>query len=92
MKTKKKKSILFRALLLCVSVYLVISLSSLWGQLAESKKQLSAYETQIEDTNKRINELENLLKEGNEKKIIEKAARERLGYLYPNEKVYDANN
>ena len=35
-----------------------------------------------------IEYLSNLLESGNEKKIIEKAARERLGYVYADEQIF----
>ena len=35
-----------------------------------------------------IDELRAMLEDGSEAKIIEKAARERLGYVYPDEQVF----
>ena len=88
MKKKKDRSVILRVLVLLVSVYLIYSLSSLWTDLAEGKKKLDDYNQQIAETDRKINEYKNLLNEGNEAKIIEKAARERLGYYYPDEEVY----
>ncbi|MBE6738945.1 MAG: hypothetical protein E7565_01350 [Ruminococcaceae bacterium] len=88
MKKKKDRSVILRVLVLLVSVYLIYSLSSLWTDLAEGKKKLDDYNQQIAETDRKINEYKNLLKEGNEAKIIEKAARDRLGYVFADEQVY----
>lgn len=88
MKKRKDKSILLRVLVLCVSVYLVYSLSSLWGDLNDGRKKLREYEEQIAQTNQMIEQYKELLSEGNEAKIIEKAARDRLGYVFADEQVY----
>lgn len=83
-----KKSILLRILVLGVSVYLIFALSSLWRDLVAKEKELDGYKEQASVVKRHIDEYENLLAEGNEKKIIEKAAKERLGYVYADEKVY----
>ena len=88
MKKKKDKSIILRVLVLCVSVYLIYSLSSLWTELAEGKKRLDEYNQQIAETEQKIEEYKILLDDGNEKEIIEKAARDRLGYVFADEQVY----
>ncbi len=88
MKKRKDNSILLRVLVLCVSVYLVYSLSSLWGDLNDGRKKLREYEEQIAQTNQMIEQYKELLSEGNEAKIIEKAARDRLGYVFADEQVY----
>ncbi len=85
---RKEKSLLLRLLVLGVSAYFIVSLSFLWADLIESKKKLEDYESQIAATEITINEYKALLAEGNEAKIIEKAARERLGYVFSDEQVY----
>ena len=81
-------SIITRILVLCVSVYLVFSLTTLWTDLTEGKRKLDEYNAQIADTEQKINEYKELLAEGNEEAIIEKAARDRLGYVFADEQVY----
>lgn len=88
MKTKKKKSIVLRILVLCVSLYLFYSLTDLCTELISKQKELENYREQIKVTDRRIAEYKELLAEGNEAKIIEKAARERLGYVYADEQVF----
>lgn len=88
MKTKKKKSILLRVLVLCVSFYLLYSLTDLCSELVAGQKRLEEYKEQIELTDRKIAEYKELMADGNEAKIIEKAARERLGYVYADEQVF----
>lgn len=88
MKKRKEKSILLRVLVLCVSIYLVFSLSTLWGELDEGRQRLEDYRNQISETERKIDEYKELLSDGNEAKIIEKAARDRLGYVFADEQVY----
>ncbi len=88
MKTKKKKSIILRILVLCVSCYLFYSLTDLCTELISKQKELNNYREQIKITDRQIAEYKELLAEGNEAKIIEKAARERLGYVYADEQVF----
>lgn len=88
MKKSKEKSILLRVLVLCVSIYLVYSLSTLWNSLVDGRRKLEAYEAEIAETSRKIDEYKELLRDGNEAKIIEKAARDRLGYVFSDEQVY----
>ncbi len=87
-KKRKNKSILLRLAILGVCVYMIATLSSLWNTLSESRKQLDALNSQYEAEANDIEELKAMLAEGSESKIIEKAARERLGYVYPDEQVF----
>ncbi len=88
MKKRKDKSIILRVLVLCVSIYLVFSLSTLWADLVDGRRRLQEYEAQIDETTRKIDEYKDLLNAGNEAKIIEKAARDRLGYVFADEQVY----
>ena len=88
MKKRKGKSIILRVLVLCVSIYLVYSLSALWSDLADGRKKLQEYKAEIAQTERKIDEYKQLLSDGNEAKIIEKAARDRLGYVFADEQVY----
>ncbi len=82
------KSVILRVLVLCVAIYFVYSLSSLWTDLIKGRENLETIRKEISDTERTIGEYKELLAEGNEAKIIEKAARERLGYVFEDEQVY----
>lgn len=84
----KRKSILLRVLLLVFSVYIIISLTNLQMQLIERKRELKSGEALLAAKELKTEELLRLLDSGTEAELIEKAARERLGYVYPNEQVF----
>lgn len=84
----KRKSVILRILLLAFSVYIIISLTNLQVQLVNRKRELKSGEALLEAKNLQINELVRLLDSGTEAELIEKAARERLGYVYPDEQVF----
>ena len=90
MKKKKRnnKSILLRLIILGVFVYMIATLSGLWNTLNKSRKELDALKEQYAAEQNDIEELRAMLEDGSESKIIEKAARERLGYIYPDEQVF----
>ncbi len=85
---KKKKSIIVRVLVLAVCAYMLTSLVGLWRELNTKQKEYEALErVKIEKINKR-DYLQQLLEEGSHVEMIEKAAREKLGYVYPDEEIY----
>lgn len=75
-------------MILGVCVYMLATLSVLWNTLNESRKELDALKAQYATEQNDIDELRAMLEDGSEAKIIEKAARERLGYVYPDEQVF----
>ncbi len=87
-KKRKNKSILLRIMALGVCAYMVVTLSGLWKTLNSSRKKLQQLKEQQAEEQNDIDELRSILAEGSESKIIEKAARERLGYVYPDEQVF----
>ena len=87
-KKRKNKSILLRLLVLGVGIYMIATMSSLLNTLNESRKKLEELKAEQASTQNDIDELTAILADGSEKKIIEKAARERLGYVYPDEQIF----
>ena len=88
MKKKNNKSYFVRFLVLGVCVYLVATLTSLLTTLNESKSQLALLEEQYAAEKNTIEELRTMLENESDYAIIEKAARERLGYVYSDEQVF----
>ena len=86
-KPKKQRSIIVRLLVLGVCAYMAITLGNLWNNLNEANKELKKLQQQKEIITVEIEEYKSLLN-GDEKKIIEKAARDRLGYVFADEQVY----
>lgn len=87
-KTPKNRSIFLRLLIVAFCVYMLFSLGSLVSELTKSSGALAEVETEIDETASRIDEKQNLLENSTEQELIEKAARERLGYVYPNEQIF----
>ncbi|MBR3961699.1 MAG: septum formation initiator family protein [Clostridia bacterium] len=85
---KKKGSFILRFAAIALSVYMIFSLCTLWQKLAEEQNSLAQLEKIKAEKTAQIEYLSNLLESGNEKKIIEKAARERLGYVYADEQIF----
>ena len=85
---QKNKSIILRVLVLGVCVYMLVTLAGLWNTLKQSKAKLASLKEQYASEQNDIEELQAVLNDDSDSKIIEKAARERLGYVYSNEEVY----
>lgn len=85
---KRRRSVILRLALLIFSVYVLFSIGSLQMQLLENKKELNHLNRIKTEKMQKINELVGLLETGTESDFIEKAARERLGYIYSDETVY----
>lgn len=83
-----RKSVILRIVLLVFAVYSIISLFNLQMQLIELKQELSDNIAIKEATELEIAEMVRLLDSGTEAQLIEKAARERLGYVYPEEQIH----
>jgi len=88
MSKKNNKSYFVRFLVLGVCVYLVATLTSLLSTLNESKSQLALLEEQYAAEKNTIEELRTMLENDEDYAIIEKAATERLGYVYSDEQVF----
>lgn len=88
---KPKGSVILRVAIFGFAVYMIVTLCGLWSNLLEKQNELKAAEEKKDKLNAEIVGLVELL-EGSESKIIEKAARERLGYVYAEEQVYIDNS
>jgi len=88
MAQKRKKSILWRLLLIGISVYMIATLATLWSTLSESREKLDDLKNQAMLKQTEIDELEKLLDNGSHAELIERAARERLGYVYSDEQIF----
>ncbi len=80
---------MLRIALLGFAIYMVYSMISLQSQLAQSKKTLSEKQNEISQRNVDIDELKSLLKNGSKDDLIERAARDKLDFVFENEEVYE---
>ncbi len=85
---KAQKSIIVRLLVLGVSVYMIVTLAGLFNDFNDKRSELNVKNQQLSVKQSEIEELKKLLDDGSESQIIEKAARERLGYVYSDEQVF----
>lgn len=85
---KQNKSVLLRILIVVFCGYMLISLGTLYSELCTGREALALVEIQKSETQAGVDEINNLLENGTEEEILEKAARDRLGYVYPNEQVF----
>ncbi len=77
-----------RLAILGVCIYMIATLTGLWKTLNESRSELVSLQQEYEAKATEIEELKAMLKDDSQAKIIEKAARERLGYVYSDEQVF----
>ncbi len=82
------KSYLFRIALLGFAIYLVINCINLQVELAGEREKLRAQEQLNKESEFEIERLSNLIENGEDADFIESAARERLGFVFPDEVVY----
>ena len=65
-----------------------MTLGSLWSKLNDSIKELENLKAQLERQENEVEELRAILNADTDTPLIEKAARERLGYIYSDEQVF----
>ncbi len=87
-KPKRKKSIILRLLVLGASVYFIVTLVGLSNELAKANEEYDKLKQEKYSLELTINEYKALLDSDSHVAIIEKAARERLGFVYSDEEVY----
>ena len=87
-KNKPRRSIILKVLILGVCAYMVITLGNLLTQLNESQDELDSLIEIKNNMETDIEELKVLLQSDSNTQIIEKAARERLGYIYSDEQIF----
>ena len=87
-KQRKQKSILLRLFILVVCGYFAVTLGSLWGKLNDSVDELEDLKAQLAEEETEVEELREVLNADSNIPLIEKAARERLGYIYSDEQVF----
>ncbi len=87
-KPKRKKSVILRLLVFGVAVYfIVISIRDV-NQYAKAEAEYNRYVKEKQELSLDIERLNALLDSDSHKEIIEKAARERLGFVFSNEEIY----
>ncbi len=82
------KRVVFKVSIVLLAFYLVYSMISLQAQLVSSRKVLAQKQEEISALKISNKELESLLENGSHDELVERAAREKLGFVYANEEIY----
>lgn len=85
---KRSKSIIVRLFVLFLVSYMMITLIGLFRDYREAQNKLTDLKETLKQEQTQVEEYKALLNEGSHADIIEKAARERLGFVYSDEEVY----
>lgn len=86
--SKRKKSIILELAIVAVAVYVIVSLVQLQVQISEADRKCEEVSAAYENQQLENSELQRLLENGNEEEYIERVAREQLGFVKPDEKVF----
>ena len=84
----KRESVILRVVLLVFSIYVIYLLGANYTEFVSVSGQKQQLEAEKADLEKKVKEYNNLLQYGSEKDFIERAARDKLGYVYPDEQVF----
>lgn len=85
---KRQNSIILRIVLLLFAVWMVFYLGSLIKDYSSLQKQYEAAAAKRDELALEVEQKANMLENGNDEDFIERAAREKLGYVYADEHVY----
>ncbi len=86
---RKRKSLILRIVLLAFAVYMIYGLNVTLFDLLDLRRQQQSLEREKAVLSQRVKEYENLLANGKESDFIERAARDKLGYVFPDETVFE---
>lgn len=87
-KKKQKHSFLLTLALLLLAGYFVISFVSAQLDIREKEKEAARIQARVEQQQQENARLQAVVDGGDEDAYIERVAREKLGYVMPDEKVY----
>ena len=87
-KKKKTYSTILTVAFAALVCYFVIALISLQSDIKEQKEQIADINAQADIQSADNRELNNLLNDSDLDSYVERIAREELGYVFPDERVY----
>lgn len=92
-KTKEKKkrrfsSVFFRVAVAGVAAYLLIYIINGQVEVAHMQKELDAVTKEVTAQQELNAELQHMLESGDQDAYVERMAREKLGYAYPDERIF----
>lgn len=84
---KKINKYLVRGLIMIVFIYVVVSVVSLRMQIGQAQDKLDVLNEQLEQQKIENSKLDELLA-SDDRELIEQTARDKLGLVYPDERIY----
>lgn len=89
MKTgKKKRSVILQIGIIALALGLAVSLIQLQMQISRANEQYEKLQHEIADAKFEQEKLQDFLDNEDQSEYIERIAREKLGYVMPDEKVF----
>lgn len=85
---KVKKSKIMRIALFAFFVYVVVSFSIMQIDISKHKESLNTIQTQINEQEYINKEIKSILDSGADTEYITRIAREKLGFVFPEERVF----
>lgn len=86
--TKRRGSIIVRVGLFVFAVWMIFYLGSLIKEYNSQQSILNSASAKRDQLKMEVAEMSRMLENSDDIEFIEKAARERLGYVYSNEHIY----
>ncbi len=85
---RRRSNILVRIAILCIITYAALALIGTQVQVSAKRRQLKALEADIQRQELLNAEAARLLSLGDDEKYIERIARDKLGFAYPDERIF----
>lgn len=85
---KRKANWLMRTALLCSIAYVVVTLIGMQVEVNEKRRYLVSVEREVYRQQAENAEIKRILDGGTDREYIERVARDKLGYAYPDEKIF----
>lgn len=86
--TKRRGSIIVRVGLFIFAIWMIFYLGSLIKEYNSQQSILNSVSAKRDQLKMEVAEMSRMLENSDDIEFIEKAARERLGYVYSNEHIY----
>ena len=87
----KRAGIFTKIIIVALLVYAVVSIISLRGRIDEAEASRASLEQQVEDQMAENESMKYDIKNSGDKSVVEDIAREKLGLVRPDEKVFYGN-
>ncbi|MEG0570443.1 MAG: septum formation initiator family protein [Oscillospiraceae bacterium] len=87
-KVRAKKSKIIKFAIFAFVVYVVVSIIIMQMDISKRKEQLASVMQEQEEQSIVNEDLKNILNSGDEKEYIMRIAREKFGFVFPDERVF----